>query len=76
MDPFQALKMFMGKGGNPQQFIANMFSNSGGNPMIGNLVKMANTGNVQNVENFARNICKERGLDFDKEYVNFMNKLR
>lgn len=76
MDLFQALKMFMGKGGNPQQFVANMFSNGGANPMIGNLIKMANSGNSGSIENFARNICKERGIDFDKEYTNFMNKLR
>ena len=76
MDPFQALKMFMGKVGRPEQFIANMISSGVGNPMLGNLIKMANSGNTGSVETFARNICKERGIDFDKEYATFMNKLR
>lgn len=76
MDPFQVLKVFMGKGGSPEQFIVNMISNGVCNPMLGNLIKMANGGNVGSVETFARNICKERGIDFDKEYATFMNKLR
>ena len=65
----------MSKGVNPQQIIANMI-NKDSNPMMQNLMKMAQNGNTQEVENFARNICKERGIDFEKEFSNFMKQIR
>ena len=70
------VKTFLGKGGTPQQMIANFLNSGNSNPMLGNLMKMAQSNNPKAVENFARNICKERGIDFDNEYSNFMNKLR
>lgn len=76
MDPIQMLRMFVGKGGTPQQMITNLLSSGNSNPMIGNLIKMANGGNKGSIENFARNLCKDRGIDFDKEYANFINQLR
>ena len=33
---------------------------------------MANTGNTKGIETFAKNIMKEKGMDFDKEFSNFM----
>lgn len=76
MDPMQMVKAFLGKGGTPQQIIANFLTSGNSNPMLGNLTKMAQSKNPKAVENFARNMCKERGIDFDKEYANFMNQLR
>lgn len=52
---------------NPKQTVINMAKNSN-NPMLKNLVEMAEKGDMQGVENFARNIYKEQGRDFDKEY--------
>lgn len=52
---------------NPKQTVINMAKNSN-NPMLKNLVEMAEKGDMQGVENFARNIYKEQGKDFDKEY--------
>lgn len=75
MNPIEIIKGFMNKGANPQQIIANMI-NQNSNPMMQNLMKMAQNGNTQEVENFARNICKEKGIDFDKEFSNFMKQIR
>lgn len=75
MNPIEIIKGFMSKGVNPQQIITNMI-NKDSNPMMQNLMKMAQNGNTQEVENFARNICKERGIDFDKEFSNFMKQIR
>ncbi len=75
MNPIEIIKGFMSKGVNPQQIIANMI-NKDSNPMMQNLMKMAQNGNTQEVENFARNICKERGIDFEKEFSNFMKQIR
>lgn len=75
MNPIGIIKNFMQKGINPEQMISNMISQNS-NPMMQNLMKMAQSGNSQEVENFARNICKEKGIDFDKEFSNFMKQIR
>lgn len=74
-NPIEMIKGLMSKGESPQQMISNMISQNS-NPMMQNLMKMAQSGNSQEVENFARNICKEKGIDFDKEFSNFMKQIR
>lgn len=37
-------------------------------PVVQNLVEMAEKGDKQGVENFARNLLKEQGRDFDQEF--------
>ena len=74
MNPFQMLQMF--KNGNPKNIVMNMIKNTmGSNPMVKNLIDMAEKGDNKGVENFARNIMKEKGMDFDKEFNTFMNDM-
>lgn len=76
MDIFSMIKMMMGKKTNPQQLAMNMIKNSyGNNPMMNNLIDMAEKGNVQGVEQFARNFCQGSGRNFDKEYAEFIKKI-
>ena len=42
------------------------------NPIINNMVMQAEKGNTQEVEQIARNICREKGIDFDKELAPFI----
>ena len=58
---------------NVKQFILNSFMT---NPMFSQLVEMANNGDSKGVENFARNLLKERGMDFDKEFAKFRNNFK
>lgn len=75
-NPIQLLQTFMANKGNPQQLLLRAMSMMGNNnPMIENLVNMANSGDTKGVEQFARNILKEKGIDFDKEFPNFMNSI-
>lgn len=60
---------------NPQQFVMNMMRQNS-NPMLGQLMQMAKRGNIQQIETFARNICKERGMDFDKSFAEFMKQIK
>ena len=53
-----------------------MINKLNNNPMFRDLVQKAQRGDKQSIENFARNICKERGIDFDKEFANFMSNFR
>ena len=73
MIPNNIIKMF--KGQNPKQLAMNMAKQSS-NPMIANLMKMANEGKTQGIEEFARNIMQERGMDFDSEFANFMQNFK
>ncbi len=60
---------------NPQQIVMNMIKNNS-NPIIANLISMAQQGNTAGVENFARNYLKENGKDYDSEFSNFMNNFK
>lgn len=74
MNPIQILQNFLGKGGNVQQLLMQVISTTqNNNPMINNLMNMANSGNSQGIENFARNFFRDRGRDFDTEFNQFMS---
>ena len=74
MNPMQMLQSFLGRGMSPQQIITQMSGNK--NPMITNLMNMMKTGDSKGVEDFARNIFKEKGRDFDKEFGEFKKNFR
>lgn len=74
MNPLQLIGMIR-KSGNPQQFLINMLEQQGGNnPVFANLITLAKNNDTQSIEQVARNILKERGLDFDKEFADFRNQ--
>lgn len=76
MNPMQVLKTFLGNGGNPQDLVLKTINANNSNPMINNLANMAKQGNPQAIETFARNYCKERGIDFDQEFSKFMSNFK
>lgn len=61
---------------NPIQMLLARFMNSpmASNPMAKNLLSMAQQGNISGIEQFGRNIAKERGVDFDQAFANFRNQ--
>lgn len=58
-NPMQMLKVLRTMGNNPEQMVTRMMGNNS-NPMIGNLINLAKQGKNQDIETFARNICKEK----------------
>ena len=60
---------------NPKDAVINIIK-SNNNPMVKNLVEMAEKGDSKGVENFARNIFKEQGRDFDKEFGEFTKNFK
>lgn len=64
MNPINIFRMM--KAG-PQQFIQQMMGNNQimSNPMVKNAVGMAQNGDLQGVEQMARNLCKEKGINPD-----------
>lgn len=74
MNPMQMIKTMVNAKKNPQELVSAMVGNNS-NPMIKNLAEMAKKGDNKGVESFARNLFKEKGLDFDKEFSNFMSNI-
>lgn len=66
MNPMQIMQMM--RGGSPQQFIQQMMGNNQimSNPMAKNVLNMAQNGNIQGIEQMARNLCKEKGVNPDE----------
>ena len=73
-NPMQIFQ-FIKASGNPQKFILNMLQQQSNNPIMANLVQMAQANDEKGIENFARNLMKEQGLDFDKEFNTFKKNL-
>lgn len=64
--------MQMAKTGNPQQLVMGMLQQRAqGNPIFANILSLAQSGNTGEIENIVRNMAKERGVDFDKEFNSF-----
>lgn len=60
------------QGQNPQQLMLNILeSQASANPIVDNLLTLAKENRTADIEAFARNIAKERGIDFDKEFSRF-----
>ena len=61
------------KKGNPQDFVMNMLQQNGGenNPITANLMELIQKGDTKEIESVVRNIAKERGIDYDKEFNSF-----
>ena len=61
---------------NPQQMMMQFLQEQAQqNPMGQNLLRLAQTNNVADIEKIARNICASRGVDFDKEFTAFKQQL-
>ena len=66
------LIMQMRQGKNPQQLMIDILEGeASSNPIIGNLLSMAKENRTADIEKFARNLAKEQGIDFDKEFSRF-----
>ena len=74
MNQVELLKQFLNKNANPRE-IALQILKGNSNPIIGNLIKMADNGDFKGVETVARNIFKEQGRDFDSEMAQLKNIL-
>lgn len=64
-NPMQLIQMM--RGGNPQQLLQRMMGNSQimSNPIAKNAMQMAQKGDAKGIEQMARNLCKEKGLNAD-----------
>lgn len=75
MNPVNILKGMMGIG-NPKDMAMKMLSQNNNNPIFNNLTQMMEKGDNKGIEQFARNICKEKNIDFDKQFGEFMKNFK
>ena len=73
-NPMQFMNMLKGFK-NPKNAVISMIK-SNNNPMVKNLVEMAEKGQNDKIEEFARNLFKEQNRDFDKEFGEFMKNFK
>ena len=64
MNPLQFMKAMR----NPQEFIQQMMNNSQimQNPIAKNAIGMAKSGDTKGIEQMARNLCREKGINPDE----------
>lgn len=62
---------------NPIEMFKNMILNKQiNNPILKEVISKAQNGDSKGVEEFARNLFKEQGRDFDKEFSQFMKNFK
>lgn len=72
MDLIKSIK----QGANPQQLVMQVLENRmRGTPVGESLMTLAKENKTAEIEQFARNFCAQRGVDFDKEFNAFRQKL-
>lgn len=75
VNPNQLIQMIKG-GQNPQQLLMSILEGQmASTPMGQNLLQLVKNNQPQGIEQIARNICQERGIDFDKEFSAFRQML-
>lgn len=75
MNPMQRLQQMSNlmKGmKNPQQAVMQLLETSN-NPMAKNVLEMAKNGDTKAIESFARNVSKEKGINFDENIATLQN---
>ena len=75
MNPINIFQMM--KAG-PQQFLQQIANNNQlmSNPMMKNTIQMAQQGNMQGIEQMARNLCKEKGLNADDVFNQIKSRFK
>ena len=77
-NPQQMLNLISGlRNQDPSAFVQNMVMEaaSQGNPIMQNLATLIQSGETNQIESIVRNIAKERGIDYDKEFKAFRQML-
>lgn len=72
MQLIQAIK----NGQNPQQLLMGILQGQMSNtPMGKNLLQLVKQNRTQDIEQIARNICAQKGIDFDAEFSSFKKQM-
>ena len=75
-DMFRLIGSFQNQ--DPSVLVSNMVNEaaSQGNPIMQNLANLIKEGKTEEIEKVVRNIAKERGMDYDKEFKAFRDTFK
>lgn len=73
MNPIQLIMQM--KSGNPQEVLMQAMQGNR-NPILGNVLSLMQKGDAKGIEQIARNLGKEKGIDVDAMYAQLMNQLK
>lgn len=74
INPMQLMQML--RGGNPQQVLMSLLNQqAGNNPVMRNALDMVQRGDTKGVEQLARNMANEKGIDVDKAVAEIRKQL-
>lgn len=66
----------MQRGQNPEQLAMTLLQQRlGNNPVAQNLLSLAQSGRTNDIEQIARNLAQQQGIDFDSEFPAFKKML-
>jgi F0F1-type ATP synthase delta subunit len=75
MTEFQIIQMIR-QGKNPQELVLQFLKErASGTPFGENLIYLAENNRTQDIEQIARNLAQARGIDYDKEFNAFKQRL-
>lgn len=73
VNPMQLIQLIKG-GINPQQLVMNFLQQNGNNnPILQNVNSLAQGGNIAGLQQIARNLAQQKGLDFEQSFSDFKN---
>lgn len=76
VNPMQLIQLIK-QGNNPQQLLMNILQQGGNNnPILKNAADLAKNGNAAALQQIARNLAAQKGLDFDTQFENFKSYLK
>lgn len=74
-NPMQVIQAIM-QGQNPQQMVMSILEEKmGQTPMGQNLLSLAKMNDVQGIEQIARNMTAQRGVNYDQAFSAFKNQM-
>ena len=76
INPIDLISMIK-QGKNPQELVLYFLESnlSQSNPIAANLLSLAKQNRTAEIEKVARNLCEQKGVDFDKEFNDFKSNL-
>jgi nucleosome binding factor SPN SPT16 subunit len=75
VNPMELIQLIR-SGSNPQQLMLGILEQgASSNPVYKNLMQLAKENKTAEIEQFARNLAQAQGLDFDKEFNAFKQKM-
>lgn len=73
MNPTNFIKNYMLRGLTPKGIVKQL---AGGNPILSNLINMAEKGEIDKIKQFAINYCNSNNINFDEELNKFMSNFK